>query len=119
MRKRHAYIRMGFDSDLDLTFKQALQEMIDFICHRTHFTPAQAYKSCSLAVDFRITQTVNGEKGVHGLLPKGLFFDPESQRPQLGRVLRLGRQIQCAASLPAWCTTSCASTRATAVISLR
>ena len=26
------------------------------------------------AVDFRVTQTVNGEKGVHGMLKKGLLF---------------------------------------------
>jgi len=25
-------------------------------------------------VDFHVTQTVNGEKGVHGLLRKGLLF---------------------------------------------
>jgi hypothetical protein len=25
-------------------------------------------------VDFRVTQTVNGEKGVHGMLKKGLLF---------------------------------------------
>jgi hypothetical protein len=25
-------------------------------------------------VDFHVTQTVNGEKGVHGLLKKGLLF---------------------------------------------
>jgi acetamidase/formamidase len=34
----------------------------------------QAYQFCSLAVDFRITQTVNGEKGVHAMLAKGLLF---------------------------------------------
>jgi len=27
-----------------------------------------------LAVDFHVTQTVNGEKGVHGMLRKGLLF---------------------------------------------
>jgi hypothetical protein len=25
-------------------------------------------------VDFRVTQTVNGEKGVHGMLKRGLLF---------------------------------------------
>jgi len=68
------FISMGLHSDLDLAFKEALQEMIAFICNRTQWTPAQAYKTCSLAVDFHITQTVNGEKGVHGLLRKGLLF---------------------------------------------
>ena len=34
----------------------------------------QAYQFCSLAVDFHVTQTVNGEKGIHGMLKKGLLF---------------------------------------------
>ena len=32
-----------------------------------------AYTLCSLAVDLRITQIVNGVKGVHAMLPKSLF----------------------------------------------
>jgi len=70
------YISMGLDADLDLAMRQALVEMIDFICRRTGWKRSEAYKSCSLAVDFRVTQNVNGEKGVHGMLRKGLLFDP-------------------------------------------
>ena len=36
---------------------------------------AQACRFCSLAVGFRVTQTVNGGTGIHGMLPKGLPFD--------------------------------------------
>jgi len=68
------YIVMGFNEDLDLAMKQALRGMIDFIVARSKLTRVQAYQFCSLAVDFRITQTVNGEKGVHGMLAKGLLF---------------------------------------------
>jgi acetamidase/formamidase len=68
------YISMGFHEDLDEAHRIALREMIMFIRRRTDFTPAQAYKSCSMAVDFHITQTVNGEKGVHGMLRKGVLF---------------------------------------------
>jgi acetamidase/formamidase len=68
------YISMGFHEDLGEAHRIALREMIAFICARTDFTAAQAYKSCSMAVDFHITQTVNGEKGVHGMLRKGLLF---------------------------------------------
>jgi len=68
------YISMGLNPDLDLAMRQALVEMIDFISERTGWERSQAYKSCSLAVDFHVTQNVNGEKGVHGLLRKGLFF---------------------------------------------
>ena len=41
---------------------------------RSNLSAADAYQICSLAVDFHVTQTVNGEKGVHGLLRKGLLF---------------------------------------------
>ena len=68
------YISMGLNEDLDLAMKQALREMIAFICARTNLSREEAYATCSLAVDFHVTQTVNGEKGVHGMLRKGLLF---------------------------------------------
>ena len=68
------HILMGFNEDLDLAMKQALRQTIDFITARTNLTRVQAYQFCSLAVDFRVTQTVNGEKGVHALLAKGLLL---------------------------------------------
>ncbi len=68
------FITMGMNEDLDLAMKQALREMIAFICSRTNLSREQAYTFCSLAVDFHVTQTVNGEKGIHGLLKKGLLF---------------------------------------------
>ncbi|WP_439598109.1 acetamidase/formamidase family protein [Falsiroseomonas sp.] len=68
------FISMGMNEDLDLAMKQALREMIAFIVARMNVSAADAYQLCSLAVDFRVTQTVNGEKGVHGMLKKGLLF---------------------------------------------
>ncbi len=68
------FISMGLNEDLDLAMKQALREMIAFICQRSNLSADQAYQFCSLAVDFHVTQTVNGEKGVHGMLKKGLLF---------------------------------------------
>lgn len=68
------FITMGLNEDLDQAMKQALREMIRFITGRTNLSREQAYAFCSLAVDFHVTQTVNGEKGVHGLLKKGLLF---------------------------------------------
>jgi acetamidase/formamidase len=68
------FISMGMNEDLDLAMKQALREMIAFICSRTNLSREQAYQFCSLAVDFHVTQTVNGEKGVHGMLRKGVLF---------------------------------------------
>ena len=68
------FITMGMNEDLDEAMRRALREMIAFICGRTNLSREQAYQFCSLAVDFHVTQTVNGEKGVHGMLRKGLLF---------------------------------------------
>lgn len=64
------FITMGFNEDLDQAMKHALREMIGFICDRTDLSREQAYAFCSLAVDFHVTQTVNGVKGIHGMLDK-------------------------------------------------
>lgn len=68
------FISMGMHESLDEAMRIALREMIAFISGRTGITAIEAYKTCSLAVDFHVTQTVNGEKGVHGMLRKGLLF---------------------------------------------
>ncbi|HEX4262182.1 MAG TPA: acetamidase/formamidase family protein [Acetobacteraceae bacterium] len=68
------FISMGMHEDLDVAMKTALREMIAFICARSNLSREQAYQFCSLAVDFHVTQTVNGEKGIHGMLRKGLLF---------------------------------------------
>jgi acetamidase/formamidase len=67
------YISMGMHEDLDVAMKTALREMIAFITARTNLSRQEAYQLCSLAVDFHVTQTVNREKGVHGLLRKSLL----------------------------------------------
>jgi acetamidase/formamidase len=68
------FISTGMHGDLDMAMKTALRQMIAFITSRTNLSRQEAYQLCSLAVDFHVTQTVNGEKGVHGLLKKGLLF---------------------------------------------
>ena len=68
------FISMGMHEDMDQAMKTALREMIAFICARSNLSREQAYQFCSLAVDFHVTQSVNGEKGVHGMLRKGLLF---------------------------------------------
>jgi acetamidase/formamidase len=68
------YVSMGMHESMDQAMKTALREMIAFICSRTNLSREQAYQFCSLAVDFRVTQSVNGEKGIHGMLKKGLLF---------------------------------------------
>ena len=68
------FISVGLHESMDQAMKTALREMIGFICSRSNLLREEAYAFCSLAVDFRVTQSVNGEKGVHGMLRKGLLF---------------------------------------------
>jgi acetamidase/formamidase len=67
------YMTMGFNRDLDEAAKLALKEMIAFLCEKHKFKPADAYVFCSAAVDLRITQLVNGNKGVHAMVEKALL----------------------------------------------
>ena len=64
---------MAFDPDLDDCVVIALRDMIDLIVARTGLAKAEAYALCSLAADVRITQVVNGNKGVHVMLEKRLL----------------------------------------------
>lgn len=66
-------ITMHMHPDLDRCAEEALRDMIALICGRTEMSREQAYTVCSLAADLRITQTVNGNKGVHCILPKALI----------------------------------------------
>ena len=63
-------ITMAFDPDLDACVIIALREMIALICARGGLSREDAYTLCSLAADLRITQVVNGHKGVHVMLEK-------------------------------------------------
>ena len=64
---------MAFDPDLDDCVTIALRDMIKLICRRTNLSREQAYTLCSLAADLRVTQVVNGNKGIHVMLQKRLL----------------------------------------------
>jgi acetamidase/formamidase len=64
------FITMAFDPDLDDAVVIALRDMIKFICARTGLSREDAYTLCSLAADLRVTQVVNGAKGIHIMLEK-------------------------------------------------
>ncbi len=67
------HILMGFDPLLDNAAKMALRETISFLGEVKGMSRDDAYTLCSLAVDLRVTQIVNGWKGVHAMLPKALL----------------------------------------------
>jgi acetamidase/formamidase len=64
------YIAMGLDPDLDDAAKQALREMIAWLGELKGWSALDAYVSCSLMCDLRVTQIVDGNKGVHAMFPR-------------------------------------------------
>lgn len=70
------YITMGMDPDLDQCVEIALRDMIRLLRDKADLSPEDAYMLCSLAGGLRITQTVNGCKGVHLMMSKDLVNRP-------------------------------------------
>jgi len=68
----------------------ALRDMIKLICRRTNLSREQAYTLCSLAADLRVTQVVNGNKGIHVMLEKKLLSS--AGRVRRGPPVAAGRQ---------------------------
>jgi acetamidase/formamidase len=67
------FIAMGLHTDLDEAARLATREMIDFLVAEKHLSRDDAYMLCSLAADLRVTQLVDGTKGVHAMMAKAIF----------------------------------------------
>ena len=67
------WITMGFDPDLDEAAKMALRDAIRFLVEGKGFAPDEAYAFASVAVDLRVTQIVDTNKGIHAMIPKRPF----------------------------------------------
>ena len=67
------WITMGFHEDLDEAARIALRDAIAFLSAAKGLSTEEAYGLCSLAVDFRVTQIVDGNKGIHSMIPKSIF----------------------------------------------
>jgi acetamidase/formamidase len=67
------YLTIGLDEDLDLAAKQALREMIAWLVAMRGWRPDEAYSFCSLACDLRVTQLVDGNKGIHAMVRRALL----------------------------------------------
>ena len=67
------WITMGLDPDLTEATRIAVEETLDFLVNEKKLNRGEAYMLASVAVDFEITQLVDGTKGVHGMIPKSIF----------------------------------------------
>src|SRR5256886_9194056 len=66
------YMTMAMDPDLDQSAARALRDMIVLLGEKRNLSREDAYMLCSIAADLRVTQTVNGNKGVHFMIPKAV-----------------------------------------------
>jgi acetamidase/formamidase len=68
------WIIMGLHPNLEEAMKMAVRETILFITQRfPKLSREEAYMIASVAVDYHVTQAVEGTKGIHGMMPKAIF----------------------------------------------
>ena len=68
------WIVMGLNPKLDEAMKTAVRETISFITQRfPKLSREEAYAIDSVAVDYHVTQVVDGTVGIHAMIPKAIF----------------------------------------------
>ena len=65
------WIAFGFNEDLNLAAAEALNGIVEWIQEMYKLGKSEALALSSAVVDLRVTQIVNGVKGVHAILPHG------------------------------------------------
>jgi acetamidase/formamidase len=63
----------GFGDDLDEAMLAASRRTLDLLGSRYGLSRDDAYSFMSVAVDFTVTQVVDGRQGVHGRIDKRSF----------------------------------------------
>lgn len=71
------YISMGFDDDLSEATRLAVRHMVQFLVDQKHLSRDDAYMLTSVAGDVDISELVDGNKGVHVMMPKAIFVKGE------------------------------------------
>ncbi|HEV2669897.1 MAG TPA: acetamidase/formamidase family protein [Gemmatimonadales bacterium] len=66
------FIAMGMDKDLTKATQIAVQQAIDFVAAYLGWSKMEAYRLVSVACDVRITELVDGNVGVHVMIPKAI-----------------------------------------------
>ena len=67
------FLTMGLHENLNEATKLAVREMIDFLMTEKHLSRDDSYMLSSVAADLSITELVDGNKGVHMMIPKAIF----------------------------------------------
>src|SRR5215831_5809083 len=70
------WIVMGLNPNLEEAMKMAVRETILFTTQRfPKLSREETYMIASVAVDYHVTQVVDGTKGIHGMIPKAIFVN--------------------------------------------
>jgi acetamidase/formamidase len=67
------YILMAYNPDLNEAAKDATRAAIAFLQKQKGMTALDAYALISVGCDLHVTQIVDGNKGVHVMIPKAIF----------------------------------------------
>jgi acetamidase/formamidase len=65
------WITFGFNESVDEAVVVALNDMLDLVMSQFDLVRKDALALISVAADLRITQLVNGVRGIHVILPHG------------------------------------------------
>jgi len=68
------HIAFGLDPDLDQAMRMAIEETTTLLSELRGWDFFRSYAFSSIAVDFRVTQVVDGTKGIHAMVPKKAFL---------------------------------------------
>jgi len=67
------WLMLGIDESLNEALRIALRNTIDFLVAQAALSRDDAYGLASLAVDFRVSQMVDVNNGIHAMIPKSIF----------------------------------------------
>ena len=77
---RTHHLIMGLDADLDRALRNATFEVVSFLVSRYGLRPSEAFSVASTAVDFTISEAVDGVQVITALIPKAIFPDSVRRR---------------------------------------
>ena len=77
--RRQGAVRQIYEkSSIDLALRDAFRKMRRFLMTTKDLTEDEAISLMSVAVDFGVTQVVDGNWGIHAIVKKSLFAGAEA-----------------------------------------
>jgi acetamidase/formamidase len=67
------WLMLGMHESLNEALRISLRNTIDFLSAKANLSREDAYGLASLAVDFRVSQMVDVNNGIHAMIPKSIF----------------------------------------------